>query len=159
MRIEELIYKKVTNNQEIFYIVDTIELITNIENGLIDLGLFFKSDNLKEKFLREVIFSNQHKGFYSSFYNVSRRNTIFKETMLLFFTDGCYERVHVEHVICENCGWNGDIANPTIADLYFSLSNSKQAVLRAFKLKRKPCPKCGAKLPRHAIWVNNEETV
>jgi hypothetical protein len=64
-----------------------------------------------------------------------------------------WHRVQIEHVSCLSCEWNGRIANPTEPSIYFTVPDEFEALRKAFSLKRLPCPKCGAELPRHAVWT------
>ncbi|WNJ95675.1 hypothetical protein RND59_00695 [Vibrio ruber] len=66
-----------------------------------------------------------------------------------------WRRVQIEHISCLFCEWSGRIANPTEPSLYFSVSDEFAALQKAFSLDRLPCPKCGAELPRHAVWVES----
>jgi hypothetical protein len=64
-----------------------------------------------------------------------------------------WRRVQVEHVSCLSCKWSGRIANPTEPSLYFTVPDEYAALNKASSLDRLSCPRCGAELPRHAIWV------
>ncbi len=67
------------------------------------------------------------------------------------------QRVHLERLTCEVCGWQGMTANPQIIDVYFGVPKE----IDTFELMRYarkqypviPCPTCQSKLPRHPIWV------
>lgn len=74
-------------------------------------------------------------------------------TCVLLKTEYGWQRVHIEHLLCEVCGWYGATANPMIPDLYDGTSDRWAAMDDADKHKVLPCPKCGNKLPRHPIWV------
>lgn len=71
----------------------------------------------------------------------------------LFRRDGKWQRVQIEHVTCVSCDWSGRIANPTEASIYFPVPDGGATLREAFRLSRLPCPKCGAELPRHAVWT------
>jgi len=65
------------------------------------------------------------------------------------------QRVFLETLQCLVCEWSGLTAEPLVSDNYIGLSINLQNQLRqhALTLPLLPCPVCGAKLPRHPIWV------
>ncbi len=72
--------------------------------------------------------------------------------VLLQYVDG-WQRVHLERLTCNTCGWQGMTANPTIMDLYLGVPNRKVAEDRAWQHPVVPCPQCHSTLPRRPIWV------
>jgi hypothetical protein len=75
---------------------------------------------------------------------------------LLLETASGPQRVEVGPVTCKRCGWYGRIASPIREDLYWGSPDPKKALDRAWNQAIVPCPKCSAKLPLHAIWVEVE---
>ena len=65
------------------------------------------------------------------------------------------QRVFLETLQCLVCEWSGWTANPLVRDNYLGLplDLQNQLLQRALTLPLLPCPVCGAKLPRHPIWV------
>lgn len=73
--------------------------------------------------------------------------------LVLLKTDRGWQRVHLERLVCDMCGWQGGTANPGIADLYHGTANWWETFMAAINLPAVPCPCCGAVLPRHPIWT------
>lgn len=65
------------------------------------------------------------------------------------------QRVFLEILQCLECEWSGWTAEPLVADNYVGLplALQNQLLQQALTLPLIPCPSCGAKLPRHAVWV------
>jgi hypothetical protein len=65
------------------------------------------------------------------------------------------QRVFLEKLQCIVCDWSGWTAEPLVEDNYVGLPWDlvKQLLQKALTLPLTPCPICGAKLPRHPIWV------
>lgn len=66
------------------------------------------------------------------------------------------QRVHLETLTCDFCGWRGRSANPMLSDSYMGEGVSEkrfQLMKAAEKYPICPCPNCGELLPRHSIWV------
>lgn len=65
------------------------------------------------------------------------------------------QRVFLERLQCQVCEWAGLTAEPLGMDNYLGLPLDLQNQLRqqALTLPLLPCPICGAKLPRHPVWV------
>ncbi|UUQ65822.1 hypothetical protein NLK61_04000 [Pseudomonas fuscovaginae UPB0736] len=75
--------------------------------------------------------------------------------LLLFRFEGGWQRVQVETVSCNACHWEGNIANPSEPTLYFGVLDEALVYKKAISLPRSGCPKCGAVLPRIALWVES----
>ena len=71
---------------------------------------------------------------------------------LLHTIDG-WQRVFLERLTCETCGWSGGTANPLISDLYHGVPDWIASMRQTNKYPVLPCPRCGGNLPRHPIWV------
>ncbi len=72
----------------------------------------------------------------------------------LYKSQGGWQRVQIEYVTCSCCGWQGAIANPSEASLYFGLDKEWELTKKAFTLMQVGCPRCNEKLPRFAIWTD-----
>ena len=73
---------------------------------------------------------------------------------LLFYKSlSGWVRVRIEYTVCPYCGWKGQIANPTLPDLYETLENKFDLLQTASQIKSLPCPRCNKNLCRHSIWV------
>ena len=67
------------------------------------------------------------------------------------------QRIHLECVTCNRCGWKGLIGNPTVVDIYLGVPGRDAALRRGWKQPVVACPHCHGELPRHAIWVEPVE--
>jgi hypothetical protein len=70
--------------------------------------------------------------------------------------DSTIQRVHLEVLNCDFCGWKGKSANPMVLDPYLGegvQGKYIQLIRAADKYPIHPCPSCGQRLPRHPIWV------
>jgi hypothetical protein len=45
-----------------------------------------------------------------------------------------WQRVQIENVTCEFCGWKGEIANPTVPSLYDTVKDRQGALNSAWTL-------------------------
>jgi hypothetical protein len=63
------------------------------------------------------------------------------------------QRVHLERLKCDVCGWIGMTANPLSPDLYVGVPNPQNALREARSHPVLLCPRSGDKLPRHPIWT------
>ena len=73
--------------------------------------------------------------------------------LMLLKTHAGPQRVAIEWVTCEVCGWYGVIANPMSWDVYVGAADIPAGLERASKLPVVTCPKCKSDLPRHAVWA------
>lgn len=73
---------------------------------------------------------------------------------VLFVRDEGPQRVFLEALTCGQCGWEGLTANPTVAELYVDVPDDIAELRKAAMIPKLPCPRCGAVLPRHAIWID-----
>lgn len=93
---------------------------------------------------------------YPAFALAFRTLPALKESWLicmLFQTPSGPQRVHIEHLKCNVCGWYGPTANPMVSDLYIGVLDSWAVMRAAERHPVVPCPRCGTKLPRPAIWA------
>lgn len=65
------------------------------------------------------------------------------------------QRVHLETLTCDFCGWRGCSANPMLLSPYVGegVAEEFQLMKVAEKYPICPCPSCTHSLPRHSIWV------
>jgi hypothetical protein len=63
------------------------------------------------------------------------------------------QRVHIESPSCTKCNARFTIANPTEWELYMLHPKEWELLRKAAAQPLLPCPVCGAKLPREAIWL------
>ncbi len=73
--------------------------------------------------------------------------------LVLVDLGGNFQRVHLEYLTCDGCGWKGWSGNPWVPDLYVGSPEMDQALQRAYDLELLDCPRCGEKLPRASIWT------
>ncbi len=66
---------------------------------------------------------------------------------------GALQRVHLERLTCESCGWMGMSGNPWLADLYVGSPQKDEAHQRAYDMELLGCPRCGGELPRPSVWT------
>jgi len=64
------------------------------------------------------------------------------------------QRVALERLKCEKCGLLLFSLNPTVAELYFGVSDKSRARENASRTPRANCPNCQASLPRYSIWTS-----
>lgn len=62
-------------------------------------------------------------------------------------------RVRIENAKCIKCNWEGIIANPTLPDLYETVSDRFSKMKASYGNPSVGCPCCGEKLPRFAVWA------
>ncbi|MDM5180631.1 hypothetical protein PO883_25955 [Massilia sp. DJPM01] len=63
------------------------------------------------------------------------------------------QRVQIEYIKCDQCDWEGRIANPVESTLYMGAPEELEALQRAYNLPRRSCPRCAKPLARPAIWT------
>lgn len=103
-------------------------------------------------------FTANHEGFCSAITKARVGKTKFFWFPMLFYKKSDkWIRVRIETTICSVCGWKGDIANPTLPDLYETSYNKFELIKAASQIETTPCPKCKNVLKRHAIWVGMDD--
>jgi hypothetical protein len=110
------------------------------------------STNMRDRLKSRLEFVQRYPEFEMGLFDPKAFKPFWFECVLLK-TECGWQRVHIESLLCEVCGWYGATANPMIPDLYMGTSDKWAAMDAADKHKVLPCPKCGSKLPRHSIWV------
>jgi predicted RNA-binding Zn-ribbon protein involved in translation (DUF1610 family) len=70
---------------------------------------------------------------------------------IVYQLDDTWRRVQIENVICNNCGWKGMSANPSIPELYFGVPNEWETLKKAASTQF--CPQCSQKLSRDSLWT------
>ncbi len=73
--------------------------------------------------------------------------------IVLVDLDGVLQRVHLERLTCESCGWVGMSGNPWLVDLYLGSPEKDEAQQRGWDLELLGCPRCGGELPRASVWT------
>ena len=76
--------------------------------------------------------------------------------MLFYIINNEYVRVRIEYIKCSNCGWEGNIANPTLPDLYEFIPNRFNQMEKGYNIPTVNCPNCENLLERYAIWVDKQ---
>lgn len=83
------------------------------------LGIELDRKWLIDNVNKMITFSERNKGFFCAITKGTIKNVRdFVLPMLFYEMDRERIRVRIEHVKCINCGWKGNIANPTLPDLY-----------------------------------------
>lgn len=118
------------------------------------LGIELNSKWFIDKVDKMIGFSERNKDFFCAVTKASIKNVKdFLLPMLFYEMDKEYIRVRIEHVKCAKCGWKGNIANPTLPDLYELVPARLNMMERECKIPTQNCPNCKNKLERYAIWV------
>ena len=153
MKIEDISKSIEVVNDEPLYIFNVEKWNFIKSNPVID-GVLIGGESLIRLVSGMVEFTKQHDEFSLAFYRYKIGSKkwfwIFIE---LLKTDIGWQRVHIEEIICESCGWKGNIANPTFPSLYDTVDNKGDALNNAWAHTVKNCPICENKLPRFAIWT------
>ncbi|MEJ8307399.1 hypothetical protein [Saccharibacillus sacchari] len=97
-------------------------------------------------------FVKKHQNFSLACYSLGTSLWMF---CLLLKKEGKLYKVQLENAECEVCKWTGQIANPTIPELYFGCRNRWDAMEEAYKAPFVPCPKCHSVLSRPTIWIDD----
>lgn len=98
-------------------------------------------------------------GILESFYGTVK----FKQSKLVYlpyliFHDvniigGRYYKVELQYCKCKECGWNGQIANPSSFEFTMFLKDKYKAMEEISLISGKLCPVCNNKLDRTALWI------
>ncbi len=67
-------------------------------------------------------------------------------------------RIHWEDLICPHCQARCLAANPTIPELHWGAPDERLAREAAWQVPVVPCPRCGGRFDRRAIWAELEPT-
>lgn len=144
----ELIVQQELNGQHV-YILDPEAFGLLMENPTIEDQPIRAMDMV----CNMIEFVQTHKSFSLAFYPLGKHKMWM--FCLLFYTGEDLQRVQIENTRCDNCNWEGIIANPTIPELYFGCPNEWEALNRAYESPKVNCPSCNGTLSRHAIWISN----
>ena len=98
--------------------------------------------------------ASHHKDFELGWFIVGPSQ--WRQWIALYSLAGQRVRTHIEELLCERHGGKVLAANATITDLYAGLPDYMSKVVATKSLTEVPCPKCGAKLPRLAVWAEAE---
>jgi hypothetical protein len=138
--------------------IPTAEAWREIVQNPVFLGAPVYSDNTKKLVLGLVNLVSKHKEEFrlGMFRAKGLRSWI---VLPLLVMKDRLQRVHIEHVTCDQCGQRAMIANPSEPSLYFGSPNELAATRDALKLPRAGCPNCCAPLSRIAAWVESGKGV
>lgn len=138
-----------------FYVIDALKW-ERLKNDGSFKEVSFGSANLINIISNMVQFAENHSGFYCAITKSRIGNIKYFWLPLLFLeTEIGPIRVRIETTTCQECGWQGIIANPTLPDLYDTVNDKFNEMNKTVQLRTKRCPVCNAKLGRHAIWIAN----
>lgn len=150
------------NCKQVFYVINKerfnyLKQLSHFEEVTINKTLIDKLNMLLQ-------FVNSHEGFCCAITKAQLgKKRYFWFPMLFYKKFNRWIRVRIETVKCSACGWQGNIANPTLPDLYETLDNKYKLMKAGEQIETIPCPICNCLLERHAIWVEtvsqNETTV
>ena len=153
MKIQDISKSVEIVNGESLYIFDVEKWNLIKSNPVID-EVLVGGEELIKLVSGMVEFTKQHDEFSLACY---RYKIGFEKWFWIFIellkTDIGWQRIHIERISCESCGWEGDIANPTLPSLYDTVDNKEGALNSAWAHPVKNCPICGKKLQRFAIWT------
>jgi len=155
MKIEDVSKSIEVVNDEKLYIIDVEQWNVIKYNPVID-EVSLGGENIMRLLSGMIEFTKQHDEFCLAFYRCNIGTTRWRWLFCeLLKTDMGWQRVKIEQIICENCGWKGEIANPTLPSLYDTVSNKQEALNFAWAQPAKNCPICGKRLPRFSIWTQS----
>ncbi|MDL2301635.1 hypothetical protein LJC58_04680, partial [Lachnospiraceae bacterium OttesenSCG-928-D06] len=149
-KISEVFY----NCEQKFYIISgktEYIYISNRHDVVIDI-----SDNRRIEFIdKRRAFADRHPNFICALLKqkIGKSNEICIPFIFYKLEEG-WQRVGIEKTECTMCEWNGNIANPTLPDLYLMIPDRFELMRKSLELNQVTCPKCNNKLKRFAIWVD-----
>jgi hypothetical protein len=97
-----------------------------------------------------------HDGFLFGYRIIGIRKR--ESWMCLYRSNTGLQRVHIEHPSCTKCNARFTTANPTVWTLYMLHPKEWELLRKAAAQPLLPCPVCGAKLEREAIWLEDYAT-
>lgn len=109
-------------------------------------GIKVNAMDLVEKMMK---FVKENTDFSIICYQLGR-NWMF---CIVFSLDGTWQRVQIENLTCDKCGWQGISANPTIPELYLGTPNRWEALEKTNFSQTVTCPQCKSELPRVSLWT------
>ncbi|AKG33932.1 hypothetical protein [Paenibacillus durus] len=72
---------------------------------------------------------------------------------IVYRVDNTWKRVQIENLTCNECGWQGISANPTIPELYLGTPNRWETLEETDFIYSVKCPQCKQELPRVSLWT------
>lgn len=106
---------------------------------------------------RLIAFSETHPGFFCAVTEMHIGKSLNYWAPILFMQKpDRIVRVGLENTRCPKCGWCGILATPAPPDLYENIPNKFEVMRQACNVQSVPCPHCGAKLSRIAVWVGEQ---
>lgn len=116
-------------------------------------------DSLIEHIRKMLAWSGSHEGFQCALTATHIGPTKkFWLPILFFESEVGMIRVSIENARCDYCTWNGYIANPTSPYLFETLSDRFLKMKEAANYPCVPCPQCGAKFNRNAVWAGSQNS-
>lgn len=153
MKIEDVTKSIEIVNDEKLYMID-MKLWHILESNKEIDGVSLGGENILKSLLGMVDFVRRHEGFSLAFYRYYigpiRYRWLF---CIVYKINDEWQRVQIESTNCGFCGWNGNVANPTVPSLYDTVKDIQGALNLAWNLPEVKCPACGKKLMRSAIWA------
>jgi hypothetical protein len=141
------------NCGQTFYIINENRLRLILETKEYK-GIRISSGLTTQLIGKRVEFAERNSGFRCAI--TKQQIGIIKEVWIPFLfyeVNEGWQRVAIERTECTKCGWEGNIANPTLPDLYLTLPERFELMSESTDLERVGCPNCNGKLKRFAIWV------
>jgi hypothetical protein len=153
MKIEEVTKSIEVVNEAKLYLIDMDKWYMVENNKAID-GVILGGENIFRLLSGMAEFVRKHDGFSLAVYhyNIGPIKWIWA-SCIIYKVNNMWQRVQIENIVCESCGWKGEIANPTIPSLYDTVKDRQGALNFAWNLPEVKCPKCAKKLKRNAIWA------
>lgn len=155
MKIEDVTKSIEIVNDEKLFLIDMKSWHILESEKEID-GVSLGGENILKSLFGMADFVRRHEGFSLAFYRYSIGPTRWRWLFcLLYRVNDEWQRVQIESTTCESCGWEWEIANPTVPNLYDTVKDRQAALNSAWNLHEVMCPVCGKKLMRNAIWVES----
>ncbi len=147
MEIEDVTKSIEIVNGEKLYLVD-------IEKSQVIDGVRIGGEDTFELLLKMKDFVKNHEGFSLALFRCKIGTTRWVwVACILYRINNMWQRVQIENIVCEYCGWNGKSTNPTVPSLYDTVKDRQNALNSAWNQPEVNCPICEKKLMRRAIWV------
>lgn len=144
------------NCKQRFIIIDKEKWKCLKERGEYE-GVKFEHKSLLDSITKMVEFAEENIGFCCAI-TKSMIGTMksFWFPVLFYESDIGWIRVRIELIECLNCRWKGNVANPSLPDLYDTVENKFEEMKVVQQLNFLKCPECNSKLKRDAIWLKGK---
>jgi hypothetical protein len=146
--------KEIVDNQELL-LVDIEYWSSQAHVPNVD-GVPLATGALVKNLFGLVDFVNENDGFELAFYKAwyGKRKWAWLFTIIQRTNNG-WQGCMLNIQSVNACNAQLVITNPTMPDLYATLPDKNEMLQRAYNQPAIPCPVCGAKLSRHAIWAKS----